>query len=323
MGNFWNKLKHQTQPILVFAPMDGVTDYVFREIIAETAKPDVFFTEFTNTDALLSKGYEKNIQRLKYSEKQRYIVAQIWGLYPKNFYKIAKMVKDLGFDGIDINTGCPDRSVMKMGSGAMLIKNPHLVEEIINATKEGASGIPVSIKTRIGVESLVTESWITFLLEQKLDAITIHARTASELSNVPAHWEEIAKAVKLRDQMSLDTVIIGNGDILSIAEAVKVSSKYGVDGVMIGKGVFQNPWVFERIPKIHSIQESMHLLLKHTKLYCDTNPEKYKFALLKKYFKIYVRSFNGADHLKKQLMATNNFKEVEKLVQNTLLAKNL
>lgn len=323
MGNFWNKLKLQTQPILVFAPMDGVTDYVFREIIAETAKPDVFFTEFTNTDALLSKGFEKNIQRLKYSEKQRYIVAQIWGMDPKNFYKVAKMVKNLGFDGIDINTGCPDRTVMKMGSGAMLIKNPHLTKEIINATKEGASGIPVSVKTRIGVDSLVTESWITFLLEQKLDAITIHGRTASELSNVPAHWEEIAKAVKLRDQMSLETVIIGNGDILCIRDAVKVSTKYGVDGVMIGKGVFQNPWVFERIPKIHSIPESLHLLLKHTNLFCESYPDKYRFAQMKKYFKIYVRSFNGADHLKKLLMETTSFKEVEKLVRQTLLAKKL
>ncbi len=315
MISFWSKLKQRSNPFLVLAPLDGVTDFVFREIIAETAKPDVFFTEFTSIEALCSGGFDKTIARLKYSEKQRYIVAQIWGVDPKKFYKTAKLVKDLGFDGIDINMGCPDRDVMKLGSGASHIKNPSLVVEIIKATKEAAIGLPVSVKTRIGVNTIVTKSWIQFLLEQKLDAIIIHGRTAAELSKAKVNWEEIGKAVRLRDEISMETVVIGNGDIISIEEATKVSTKYKVDGIMIGKGVFTNPWVFERIPKKHTNRDYLNLLLKHTKLFCETYPDKYRFSILKKFFKIYVKSFYGANKLKIQLMETKNLLEVEDLVK--------
>lgn len=303
------------------APLDGVTDFVFREIIAGTAKPDVLFTEFTNTEALASKGYEKTIPRLKFSQNQRPIVAQIWGLDPKNFYSTARLVKDLGFDGVDINMGCPDRAVMKMGSGASLIKNPSLAAEMIAATKEGAPGMPVSVKTRIGVNTMMTEEWIRFLLEQKVDALTIHGRTAKELSKVSVHWDEIGKAVKLRDHISPGTMVIGNGDITTMEQALHAHTSYGVDGVMIGKGVFHNPWVFERIPKNHTSVESLQLLLKHTKLYLDTYPNPHRFPAMKKYFKIYVRSFFGAVSLIKQLMETINFSEVEKLIEPYILTR--
>ena len=299
----------------MLAPMDGVTDFVFREIIAGTAKPDVLFTEFTNTEALVSKGYDNTIHRLKFSQAQRPIIAQIWGLDPKNFYTTARLVKDLGFDGIDINMGCPDRAVMKMGSGASLIKTPTLAAEMIAATKEGAPGMPISVKTRIGVTTMVTETWIRFLLEQHIDALTIHGRTAKELSKVPAHWDEIGKTVKLRDHISPGTMVIGNGDIMSLEQAGQAHTAYGVDGVMIGKGVFHNPWVFERIPKNHTGAESLQLLLKHTKLFCDTYPSPQRFPAMKKYFKIYVRSFRGATSLIRQLMETTDFSEVEKLVK--------
>lgn len=318
MAHFWHQLALLNKPFLVLAPLDGVTDFVFREIIAQTAKPDVLFTEFTNTDALVSKGYNSTIPRLKYSEKQRYIVAQIWGTDPKNFYKASVLVKELGFDGIDINMGCPDRAVMKLGSGASLIQNPILASEIIKATKEGASGIPISVKTRIGVDAVVTESWIRFLLEQSLDALTIHGRTAKELSKVPAHWEEIGKAVKIRDQISPNTVIIGNGDILNMEQALQIHTTYRVDGVMIGKGVFMNPWIFEKIPQTHTTAESLHLLLLHTKLFSDTYPDTHRFTVMKKFFKMYVRSFYGADILKKQLMETNSFQEVEKVINKSI-----
>ena len=315
MVSFWHQLTLQAKPFLALAPLDGVTDFVFREIIAGTAKPDVFFTEFTNVDALLSKGYEKTIPRLRYSESQRFIVAQIWGTDPKGFYKIAALVKDLGFDGIDINMGCPDRAVMKLGSGASLINNPGLAGEMIAAAKEGGASIPVSVKTRIGVREIVTEQWIRFLLEQKIDALTIHGRTVKELSKVPAHWDEIGKAVTLRDDLAPRTVIIGNGDIASREQAQQAHITYGVDGVMIGKGVFHNPWVFEKIPKNHTSIESLQLLLKHTKMYCDTYPDIQRFVAMKKYFKIYVRSFHGATSLIKQLMETKNYSEVEQLVK--------
>lgn len=315
MISFWNKLRLQKKPFLVLAPLDGVTDFVFREIIAEAAKPDVFLTEFTSIDALSSAGYNKTIARLRYSEKQRYIVAQIWGTDPKKFYESSKLIKRLGFDGIDINMGCPERNVMRLGSGAAHISDPGLAGEIIKATKKAAGDIPLSVKTRIGIDNINTESWIKYLLEQKLSAIIIHGRTAAELSNVPAHWDEIGKAVNLRNQICPNTIVIGNGDILNIDEAFKVSTKYKVDGVMIGKGVFANPWVFERIPKQHTTREYLDLLLKHTKLYCEINKDKYSFNTMKKFFKMYVRSFNGANNLKKLLMETTNYREVEDLVK--------
>ena len=312
--NFWRSLSSQFKPFLVLAPMEGVTDWVFREIIAGAAKPDVLFTEFTNVDALLSKGYEKTIPRFRYSEKERPIVAQIWGVEPKSFFQVAKMVKALGFDGIDINMGCPVRAVLKMGAGACHINNSELAGKIIQATKEGAGGIPVSVKTRIGVHKIVTDEWIQFLLEQKIDALTIHGRTAKELSKVPAHWDEIGKAVKIRNRVAPQTAIIGNGDIVNLDQAKEAHATHGVDGAMIGKGVFHNPWVFERSPRLHTTKEFLEVLLLHTKLYTDTYPGERRFAPMKKYFKIYVRAFSGANALLVALMETKNFSEVEQLV---------
>lgn len=318
MVNFWHQLALQTKPFLTLAPMDGVTDRVFRKMIAGTAKPDVFFTEFTNTEALTSRGYEKTIHRLAYSDGEHPIVAQIWGTEPKNFSVVARLVRDLGFDGIDINMGCPDRAVMKMGSGASLIDNPPLAAAMIVAIKQGAPGMPVSVKTRIGATKVVTLDWIRFLLAQKIDALTVHGRTAKELSKVPAHWEEIGKAVRLRDEIAPGTVIIGNGDILTQIQAAQAHGTYGVDGVMMGKAVFQNPWVFERPVRQHSAGESLALLVRHAKLYADAYPGVHRFAPLKKYFKIYVRSFHGANVLLKRLMETENFSEVEELVKPEL-----
>lgn len=314
MRNIWQELAHAKKPFLTLAPLDGVTDFVFREIIAEKAKPDVLFTEFTNVDALLSKGYDRNIPRLKFSQIQRPIVAQIWGTDPKNFYTIGKLIQELEFDGVDINMGCPIRAVMKIGSGAAHINNPKLAGEIIQAVKEGAKNLPVSVKTRIGIRTIETEPWIGFLLKQNLSALTVHGRTAKELSKVPAHWDEIAQAVKLRDKISPDTIIIGNGDIEDMKSAGLAHKIYGVDGVMIGRGIFTNPWVFETIPTSHSRQESLRLLLKHVKLFCDTYPQPYRFSVMKKFFKIYVKAFRGADLLKKQLMTTHSYDEVEALV---------
>lgn len=315
MVNFWQQLARDHKPFLVLAPMDGVTDYVFRELIAGIAPPDVMVTEFTNTEALVSRGYEKTIPRFRYSEKQRPIVAQIWGTDLKNFFSVAKLIKDLGFDGIDINMGCPDRAVMRLGSGACLINTPVIAGKIITAVKEGAPGMPVSVKTRLGVKSIVTDTWIRFLLEQRLDAITIHGRTAKELSRVPAHWDEIGKAVTIRDTLSPATIIIGNGGIINREQALQVHETFGVDGVMIGTGIFHNPWVFEKTPKEHTKKEMLGVLLQHAKQYEDTYPGERRFAAMRKYFKIYVRSFFGATTLMKALMETKNFSQVEALVR--------
>jgi nifR3 family TIM-barrel protein len=313
MPNFWNNL---SKPFTVLAPMDGVTDFVFREIISEIAKPDVLFTEFTPTDAIVSKGYDRTIGILKYSEKQRPIVAQIWGTHPENFYKTAKLCKKLKFDGIDINMGCPDKDVVKIGSGAALINNKELAEEIINETKRGAGNLPVSVKTRTGFSEAVTEDWISFLLKQKLAAISIHGRTAKEMSKGRADWVEIAKAVKLRDEISPKTLIIGNGDVISYKEALEKSEKYGVDGVMIGKGIFSNPWIFEKTqtPILHSIKEHLDLLTRHAKVFCETYHTEKDFNTMKKFFKIYVSSFRGAGKLKKQLMGCKSYEDVQEIV---------
>lgn len=311
MTNFWKDLSKKKKPFLALAPLDGVSDFVFREIIADIAKPDVMFTEFVSSNALQSQGYDRVIAKLKYSKKQKPIVAQIWGTKPENYYKTAKLVESLGFDGVDINMGCPVREVMKIGAGSAHIKNFELAGEIITALKKGAGKIAVSVKTRIGIDKVVTNEWIRFLLEQKLDALTVHARTAAEMSKVPAQWDEIGKAVKMRDEMKLATVIIGNGDIKNCEQANLVAKKYEVDGVMIGRGIFTNPWVFEKQAKNHDKNEFLKLLLKHARLYDKTYPEKDRFLAMRKYFKIYVRSFPGAAHLLQQLMQAESLEDVE------------
>ncbi len=311
MNNFWKDLK---KPFLALAPMEGATDYVFREIISEIAKPDVLFTEFTNARSLFSRGHEETLRRLKFSRNQSPIVAQIWGVNPESYYKAGKLIEDQKFDGIDINMGCPDKSIMKKGAGSALISSPALAEELIKALKDGAKNIPISVKTRIGIDSMVTDEWISFLLKQNIQALTVHGRIAKHMSGVPADWDEIHKCVKLRDQIAPETVIIGNGDVLTHKEAIEKSSKYGVDGVMIGRGVFQNPYVFDRSEALHSHAELLELLLKHARLYVDTWGDTKNFNELRRFFKIYVKGFKGANKVKVQLMETKNLEDVENII---------
>ncbi len=308
MNTFWNRLP---KPFVTLAPMEDVTDFVFREIVATVLpKPDVCFTEFTNVDALNSEGYERTIHRFKFSQAQRPIVAQIWGTNPENFFKSAELIKNLGFDGIDVNMGCPVKSVVKIGACSALINNPKLAKEIIKATKEGGDNLPVSVKTRIGVKEVVTEKWITFLLEQKIDALTLHGRTAKQLSDVPADWNEISKAVQIKNKISPDTIMIGNGDVKSYAEVQEKHKQYGVDGVMIGRGIFSNPWVFEKEENKHLWKDYKNVLLKHLDAYDNTM----HYNKLKKFFKMYVNNFEGASNLRAKLMATKNVEEAKKLL---------
>ena len=319
MENFWTTLP---RPILSLAPMEGVTDTVFRRVVARCAKPDVYFTEFTNCDGLWSAGREALMQSLLFTETERPIVAQIWGIDPALFYKTAKFIGELGFDGIDINMGCPVRDINKHGACASLIKNPNLAREIIQATKEGAGNLPISVKTRIGYTTIQTEEWIPVLLSTGIDVLTIHGRTAKELSSVPCHWDEIGKAVGMRDTMKRKTLIIGNGDVMSAAEALNKSKTYGVDGVMIGRGVLRNLWVFDRTGaaqehtclRRQAKKEMLRLLLDHVSLFDEVWGRKKSFATLRKYFKIYTTGFYQASELREQLMKTNNRKEVEALI---------
>lgn len=308
MANFWQKLP---RPFTVLAPMIGVTDYAFREVVSNyLPKPDVMFTEFTNVNALTSKGYQKTIPMFKFSESQRLIVAQIWGIDPEKFYLVAKMIVKLGFDGIDINMGCPERSATNGGAGAALIDNPNLAKEIIKATKEGAGKLPVSVKTRNGYKIVSTERWISLLLEQKLDALTLHGRTAKQMSRGEANWDDIGKTVELKNEISPKTVIIGNGDIMSFSQAIEMHIKYKVDGVMIGRGIFSNPWVFEKEPKNHTFEESKNILVRHLKLCSNEYSDE-----VKKFYKMYVNNFDGASKLRSELMQTKAIDEALKILK--------
>ena len=233
------------KPFLVLAPMEGVTDTVFRQIILKAGRPDLLFTEFTNVEGIVRSNSEFVRQSLQYIPQERPLIAQIWGLDPDNYRIVARQLVGQGFDGIDINMGCPIRKIVAKGACSRLIEDPKLAVKIIQATKQGADGkIPISVKTRIGYSKLVTETWATILLEQGIDALIVHARISKQMSKVPADWNEIAKVVRLRDQIAPQTKVIGNGDILTRAQAYTTAQKYGVDGIMIGRGIFQNPWLF-------------------------------------------------------------------------------
>ncbi len=319
MHNFWQNL---TGPIMALAPMEEVTDTAFRRIVAFCGRPSVMFTEFTSTEGINSIGQKKVAHRLNYTEGERPIVAQIWGLTPENYFKSAQLIAELGFDGIDINMGCPVRKVIKMGACSALIKNPNLAKEIVLATKEGAGNMPVSVKTRIGFSQIQTEEWLGFLLREcQPSVLTVHGRTVKEESKVPNHWDEIGKAVLLRDQiqehyMPNKTLILGNGDISSLAEAHQKIQEFGLDGIMIGRGIFKNPWIFN--PNINiedvTLEQRLELLEMHLRFYKSDLQAHKNYAELKRFFKIYINGFAGSAELRAKLMATQQVDQALDLV---------
>lgn len=316
--NFWEELK---KPIMILAPMDGVTDTVFRQIVCSVGRPDVLFTEFVPVDAILSPVQEKVLEKsLRFSETERPIVAQIWGTDPEKFYQVAKLLKKLGFDGIDINMGCPDHSTIKKGACAALIKNPKLAQEIIFNTIKGSEGLPVSVKTRIGFGSIDTEKWVEVLLKTPIAALTLHLRTVAEMSKVPAHWEEIKKAVAIRDKLKSKTLILGNGDIKSLIEAQNKCKQYGIDGVMVGRGIFENVWFFNKSIAITKVTPSQKitLLIKHLELFKKTFGNQRHFELMKKFVKCYINNFKNSSKARESLMQT---KKLAELIEKTKALK--
>ena len=310
--NFCDKLK---KPIFMLAPMEGVTDTVFRQIVASTGKPGVFFTEFVPVDALLSpQGQKKILDSLKFTEAEKPIVAQIWGIDSEKFYQSAQILSNMGFDGIDINMGCPDRNAIKHGACSALIKNPRLAQEIIAATIRGANGLPVSVKTRIGFHTLDTENWTRVLLQTPISVLILHLRTASEKSKVPAHWDQISKVVKIKNELKSKVLIIGNGDVKTLKEAEEKCRQYKIDGVMIGRGIFENVWLFNKTVKNALPEEKISLLIKHLELFKQTWSDKKHFELMKKFVKCYVNNFKGALESREKLMKT---KTLDELIQTT------
>lgn len=323
--NFWYKLKKEKErPLMVLAPMADVTDPAFRFIIAKYGKPDCLWTEFVSADGLFLGGYDHLIKDLKFNEIERPIIAQFFTAKPEMMEKAGKLALELGFDGVDINMGCPDRSVEKQGAGASLIKNPSLAKEIILAAKQGAGNLPVSVKTRIGYNKDETEKWIPNLLEVNPALITVHARTRKEMSLVPARWEHIKRAVDIRNEMQENfkeedkTLIFGNGDILNISDAFLKCKETGADGAMLGRAIFGNPWLFsDREVENISIPEKLSVMIEHTKLFEKLCSHK-NFAVMKKHYKAYVNGFDGAKDLRMKLMDTKNVNEVEEIVKNFL-----
>jgi tRNA-dihydrouridine synthase len=310
MNNIWQNLKKSKQPFCVLAPMDDVTDTVFRQIVAKHAPADLMMTEFANADGYCSPGKEAIKTRLRLNPSEGPVIAQIWGINPDNYFTMAQDLVAMGFAGIDINMGCPVKDMIKKGACSAMIQNPELASEVIAATIKGAGGkVPVSVKTRIGFNTIDTENWIGFLLQQKLDAIIVHGRTKKEMSKVPAHWDEVTKAVALRDKISPNTVIIGNGDVLTRAEASDRAKQTGVDGIMIGRGVFQNLFVFDEIQKQHSLPEMLGILVEHIGLYQKTWGDSKSFEPLKKFFKLYINGFDGSAQVRAKLMETHSPQE--------------
>lgn len=315
--NFWQKLNN---PFFCLAPMADVTDGAFRAMLArygkkaENKKRVVFWTEFVSADGLCNPIGRKHLAHiLKFSKIEKPIVAQVFGANPLNMEKACKIISKLGFDGIDINMGCPDKSVVKQGAGSALIRTPELAREIIKAAIAGAQGLPVSVKTRVGFNKEEIDTWIPELLKEDISALTIHARTKKEMSKVPANWAYVKRVVELVKRGGKKIPVIGNGDIRNLVEAREKIKETGCDGVMIGRGVFGNPEFFAGT-EILSLENKLKYLLEHAKLFEKQLGKIKNFAVLKKHFKAYVNGFTGAKELRVRLMSANSYKEIKPII---------
>jgi tRNA-dihydrouridine synthase len=297
------------KPFLVLAPLDDVTDSVFRQVIAGTAAPDLFFTEFVNVDGLQSPGRERLLPKLQHTAQEKPLIAQIWGKNPENYYKTVLELKEMGFAGVDINMGCPDKAVVKNGCCSALCNERGRAGEIIKAVQKAAGeDFPVSVKCRLGFGE-IDLTWIEFLLSFKLNMLTIHGRTTREMSKVPAHWDVIGEIPALRDKLSPTTLIVGNGDVTSRQQAEQLVKQYKVDGVMIGRGIFEDPFVFaQKSPwPDYSRTQKLELFKSHVDLFAKTwQKNQRKVHTLNKFCKVYISGFDGAKELREQFMAAES-----------------
>jgi len=314
IDNFWRDLP---RPFFVLAPMEDVTDVVFRQVVSQAGRPDVFFTEFTNSDSYCHPEGMKSVRgRLIFTEDEQPMVAHIWGDNPEYFRQMSIGMAELGFKGIDINMGCPVPNVATRGKGSGLILRPDVAAELIQAAKAG--GLPVSVKTRLGFTELEEmHDWLTHILKQDIANLSIHLRTRKEMSQADAHWELIPEIKKLRDSIAPNTLLTINGDIPDRKKGLELAEKYGIDGVMIGRGIFKNPFAFEKEPKDHSTTEYLNLLRLQLDLqdqYAEELPRS--ITGLHRFFKIYVKGFPGAGELRNQLMNTKSTDEVRAVLNN-------
>ena len=318
--NFWSELP---RPFFILAPMEDVTDIVFRHVVSEAARPDVFFTEFTNTESYCHpEGIHSVRDRLTFSEDEQPMVAHIWGDKPEQFRKMSIGLKEMGFKGIDLNMGCPVANVAKKGKGSGLILRPERAAEIIQATKEG--GLPVSVKTRLGYYEIDEwKDWLKHVFKQDIANLSIHLRTRREMSKVDAHWELIEAIKTMRDEIAPHTLLTINGDIPDRQKGLELANKYGVDGVMIGRGIFHNPFAFEKEPREHTSEELLDLFRLHLSLYEKySNEETQQFKALRRFFKIYIRGIKGASQLRHKLMSTETIDEARELLDEFEAKRN-
>lgn len=315
--NFWRNLK---KPFFIMAPLADVTDAAYRRIISKYGKPDIMYTEFVSADGLFLGGKDALMKNLDFTDKERPIVAQFFTSKPEMMKKAAELAVKLGFDGIDINMGCPDKSVEKQGAGASLMRSPELAAKLIKSAKDGAGDLPVSVKTRVGYNKDELDRWLPALLKAKPAVIIIHARTRKQMSKVPADWNYVKKAIEIRDKMKSDTLICGNGDVAGIKDARKKAKESGADGVMLGRAIFGNPWLFDENKKEINIEEKLKVMIEHTKLFEKITPHK-NFSIMKKHYKAYVKGWNGAKELRIKLMEAKNADEVEKIARQGLSSR--
>lgn len=330
--------------------MDGVTDQPYRHIQKKYGQPDIIYTEFTNVEGMCH-GATRLLKDFMYDESQRNIIAQIYGTTPEYFRQTATVVCELGFDGVDINMGCPAKNVASSGAGAALIETPELAKEIYLATKAGVADflngkrakdctdispkiaaevtkrsqvapkqilerieVPVSIKTRLGYHHPVIEDWITFLLELEPAAIGLHGRTLKQHYSGLASWKEIAKAAELAK--NTNTLILGNGDITTYQDAQDRINTYGVDGVLIGRGSFGNPFVF--LPEIPADAPTLvNIALEHSYLFENTyqNEERYNFLPMRKHLGWYIKGFENAKEIRVKLFQANSAGDVKNIFE--------
>ncbi len=323
MESFWTKLN---KPFFVLAPMADVTDPAYRRLIADYGAPDVTWTEFVSADGLYAtrerKGMkdEENplVRDLLYTGAERPIVAQLFTSNPESMRYAANLARELGFDGIDINMGCPDKSIEKQGAGAAMIKTPELAREVYRAA--ASSGLPVSVKTRIGYNTESVDEWLPAILAERPAALTVHLRTRKEMSKVPAHWDLMARAVAHRDQVSPNTLILGNGDVTSLDDARQKATETGADGIMLGRAIFGNPWVFTgRAVEDVSPKEKLEALLQLARYFRELTPAKH-FHILKKHFKAFVVGWPGAPELRARLMETTDYDELTRELEAAIQA---
>ncbi len=334
--NFWTDLYIKNKgkrPIIALAPMADVTDIVFRNLIAqksaygtEDSELDILWTEFVSVNGLShAVGREKLLVDLRYKEAERPIIAQIFGEDPEKFKNIASLCAELKFDGIDINMGCPDKNVLGQKAGSYLINTPEVAKEMLLKTMEGAGGLLVSVKTRIGYNKIEYKEWLGEILKTKPVAITIHLRTRKEMSLVPAHWELASEIVEFihKDFGTPENggpIILLNGDVKDVADAYDKWQESGCDGIMIGRGIFGNPWLFNKKIKKEDLplKEILNTLVEHAVAFEDELSMHKNFAIMKKHFKAYVNGFKGAKELRVKLMNANNAKDVNKIVKRFL-----